>query len=341
MQYKYKYLIPQNVATVGARRIGIVDEKGNRVGQIPLGSLAPPDPAKKLYTIGVLSDVHLNYTTGEDDFKNVLTYMTQDVGVEFICISGDLSDDGTDARLSVYKEMVERYSNNVPIYVSAGNHDAFDDNRTLRSEEEVNASMLAHTGNPLYYSFEYRDDVYIFVGLCAGTFSTAELQWLYETLEKYRNKRCFLFQHVFAVEGCGNAFGLYRHEYLSNTAGTVFKNLLKHYHNIIWFHGHSHTEFAGQIYSRYANLDTNWGCHSVHVPSCAAPRTDSDGDFEFQFLYEESEGYVIDVYADGIHLKGRNLITGEYLPIASYWLDTTIKETKANTFVDVTGVITT
>lgn len=215
----YKHFISQNIGMVGARRIGIMDKNGNRVGQIPLDRLAPPNKNKKLYSFGLLSDVHLNYTTGEDDFKNVLTYMTQDVGVEFICISGDLSDDGTDARLSVYKDMVELYAGDTPIYVSAGNHDAFDDNRTLRSEEEVNSSMLTYTGNPLYYSFEYGNDVYIFVGLCAGTFSTPELQWLYETLEKYRNRRCFLFQHVFAMEGYGNAFGLYYHTYLSNTAG--------------------------------------------------------------------------------------------------------------------------
>lgn len=338
---EYKHLIPQNVGTVGARRIGIIDKNGNRVGQIPLGSLDPPDKNKKLYSFGLLSDVHLNYTTGEDDFKNVLTYMTQDVGVEFICISGDLSDDGTDARLSVYKDMVEQYAGDTPIYVSAGNHDAFDDNRTLRSEEEVNSSMLIYTGNPLYYSFEYKDDVYIFIGLCSGTFSCTELQWLYETLEKYRNRRCFLFQHVFAMEGCGNAFGLYNHTYLSNTAGIVFKSLLKHYHNVIWFHGHSHTEFKGQQYSKYANLDTVWGCYSVHVPSCAAPRTDSDGDFDFQYLYENSEGYVVDVYDNGIHLRGRDFVAGEFLPVASYWLDTTLKIVEANTFVDETGVIIT
>ena len=39
---EYTKFIPENVALLGTRRIGIYDKKGNRVGQIPLGSLTPP-----------------------------------------------------------------------------------------------------------------------------------------------------------------------------------------------------------------------------------------------------------------------------------------------------------
>ena len=51
------------------------------------------------------------------------------------------------------------------------------------------------------------------------------------------------------------------------------------------------------------------------------------------------EGYLIDVYATGIHLKGRDFIKNEYMPIASYWLDTTLKEIPAKTCIDSTGTI--
>lgn len=62
-------LISQNIAPLGTRRIRIYNEHGIRVGQIPLGSLTPPNPAKKQYSVGVGSDIHLSYTTGESDFK--------------------------------------------------------------------------------------------------------------------------------------------------------------------------------------------------------------------------------------------------------------------------------
>lgn len=318
----YTDFIPQNIAPLGARRIGIYNEQGNRVGQIPLGPLTPPNPAERLYSFVALSDVHLSYTTGESDFINALNYSTKTNPVDMICISGDLSDVGTDAKLSRFKTLVNTYAPNLPIYVSAGNHDAYDADWNLRSEAEVSASMLTWTGHPLYYSFEHKGDVFIFVGVCQGTFSAAELDWLEATLETYKDKRCFLFQHVFAFEGSGNVFGLYPFDMLDNAAGMRFKNILRKYPNVIWFHGHSHTKFHGQEFGDIANLDRVFGCWSVHVPSVAVPRTDADGDQEFQTEYQDSEGYVVDVYENGIHLRGRDFAKGEFLPIASYWLDT-------------------
>lgn len=338
---KYKDFIPQNAALPGTRRIGIYDEKGNRVGQLPLGSLTPPATGKRLYSFGALSDIHLTYTTGEADFIHALKYFNEENRVAFICVSGDLATVGTDDHLSKFTVLRDHYSPDIPIYVSAGNHDAYDADWTLRPDTEVSTSMLAHTGNPLYYSFEYGNDVYIFVGVCQGTFSKAELQWLYETLEANRNKRCFLFQHVFAFEGCGNVFGLYSLDLTDNTMYEVFKSLLRHYPNVIWFHGHSHTKFHGQEYGPMANYDKVFGCHSVHIPSCAIPRTDADGDFEFQIEYQESEGYMVDVYETGIHLRGRDFAKGEFLPIASYWLDTTLKTVEGGTYKDTTKTITT
>ena len=318
----YTDFIPQNVAPQGARRIAIYNAQGNRVGQIPLGSLTPPNPEKRLYSFAALSDPHITYTTGEADLIRALNYFNNENPVDFIGISGDLADVGTDEKLSRFKSLVQSYSPNLPVYVSAGNHDAYDANSNLRPEAEVSASMLTFTGHPLYYSIEHKGDVFVFVGVCQNTFSNAELDWLEATLETYKERRCFLFQHAFAFEGSGNVFGLYTYDLLNNTAGTRFKTILSKYPNVIWFHGHSHTKFHGQKFGAGANLDRYFGCWSVHVPSIAIPRTDADGDQEFQIEYQDSEGYVVDVYADGIHLRGRDFVKGEFIPIASYWLDT-------------------
>lgn len=338
---KYKGFIPENVAPPNAKQIILCDANGNQIISIPIGHLAFPKGKQKQYSVGVGSDIHLAYTTGEADFQNALTYWNEEAKVDFICLAGDLSDVGTDTKLARFKALVEAYSPNTPVFVSGGNHDAYDADWNLRPEEEVSASLQTYTGNPLYYSFEYGNDVFIFVGVCAGTFSKAELQWLYETLEANRNRRCFLFQHVFAFEGCGNVFGLYEYNITNNTMYNVFKSLLSHYHNIVWFHGHSHTKFHGQEFGDMANYDNVFGCHSIHVPSLAVPRTDADGDFEFQTEYQDSEGYVVDVYEHGIHLRGRDFVKGEFLPIASYWLDTTLQTVEAGTYTDSTGTVVT
>lgn len=336
----YNKLIRENVAPVGTKQIIVCNDKGVKVGVIPLNRLRLSDTGAKLYSFGAISDVHIPYTTGEADLINTLNYFNSETDAEFICISGDLADNGTDTQLAQFKSIVEANSK-IPVYVSAGNHDAYDSSRNLRVDTAVSASMQTYTGNPLYYSFERGNDVFIFVGVCEGTFSKAELQWLYEILERCRNRRCFLYQHVFAYEGCGNIYGLYDYNLTGNDRYTVFKSLLKHYHNIIWFHGHSHTMFHGQEFGMTANYDNAFGCHSIHVPSNAVPRTDKDGDMTFQTEYQESEGYLVDVYENGIHLKGRDFVKGEFLPIASYWLDTTIIEIAANTYTDATNTITT
>ena len=53
------------------------------------------------------------------------------------------------------------------------------------------------------------------------------------------------------------------------------------------------------------------------------------------------KGYVMDVYENGVHLRGRDFVKGAFLPIASYWLDTTLQTVAAGTYTDSTGTITT
>ena len=75
------------------------------------------------------------------------------------------------------------------------------------------------------------------------------------------------------------------------------------------------------------------------VSICAVPVDVIDGARVVQ--YAGSQGYVVDVYNECIELKGRDFVSGEYLPIADYCLDTTLKTVAAGTYVDSTGTITT
>ena len=338
----YQDLIPQNVAPLGTRRIGVYDANGNRVGQIPLGSLAFPNVGRFLYSFGALSDVHIGYDTAETDLSTALTYLHDNENVAFTCICGDLTGDGSDILLSLYKTIVGILS----VYAIAGNHEGM--------TADIENRIATYTGHPLYYSFTHGNDVFIMVGTIGGeqysnnvVFANGELQWLYETLEANRDKRCFVFQHIFAgVENapvCGNAGGLYTNWCWHNTDEcNVFVSLMKHYKNVTWFHGHSHLKYSlqkyGQLYANYSEAD---GYRSVHISSLAVPRADTDGDGKGDSIYAESEGYVVDVYENGIHLRGRDFVKGEFIPIASYWLDTTLQTVPAGTYTDSTGTITT
>jgi len=334
---QYKDLIPENIALPEAKRIGIYNSKGNRVGQIPLGNLSPPEYRKRRYSFGALSDIHIGESTAPSDFQKALTFFNDKV--DFVCISGDLIHGGSDeseAQRTVYKSIVDNCST-IPVYACSGNHDG-------AYVPNLESTIASYTGQPLYYSFAYGEDVFIFVGNASSSsgelFTKAELQWLYETLEANRNKRCFLFQHVRPDDGCGNALGIYQVDIWSGTEQTVFESLLRHYQNVVFFHGHSHLKFYLQKYSDVANIEKNIGCWSVHIPSLAVPR-DTTGavDPSITSVYADSEGYLVDVYENGIHLRGRDFMKNEFLPIASYWLDTPLKTVEAGTYSDSTGTI--
>lgn len=336
---KYRDFIPENVAPKNVKRIGIYDSNGLRVGIIPLGHLAFPSAGEKLYSFGALSDVHLQYDTAQGDFQRALTYLNETEDVAFTCIAGDLTSSGSDSDLAQYKSYVDTYSADTPVYAVSGNHENY------RGSDLPNV-IEQYTGHPLYYSFTHGDDAFIMLGIkgdsSGNLFTTAELQWFYETLESNRNRRCFVFHHVRPQDGCGNAFEIYNYDIWGGTEQTVFESLMHHYKNAHQFHGHSHLKFYLQYGSDVANIDHIFGGWSIHIPSLAVPRDgDPSGASSRVEVYAESEGYVVDVYENGIHLRGRDFVKGEFLPIASYWLDTTLQTIPAGTYTDSTGTITT
>lgn len=340
---KYSHFIPQNVAPLGTRRIGIYDEQENRVGQIPLGSLTPPTPGKKLYSFGALSDIHIGESTANDDYIRALKWLSNNV--DFICECGDLIHGGADKSAEQIEQYTACRSNaTIPVYAIAGNHDG----AYVSNVENV---ITSYTGQPLYYSFTQGNDVFVMVGIksngrTVSLFADGELQWLYETLETNRNKRCFVFQHVRPDDACGNALGIYTNDIWGDIAGypeqTVFESLINHYPNVVFFHGHSHLKFGLQQYDDAANIGRDFAGWSVHIPSLSVPRdTTSVVNPSIVNVYAASEGYVVDVYPNGIHLRGRDFVKGEFLPIASYWLDTTLQTVEPGTYTDSTGTIVT
>ena len=338
---QYADFIPQNTAPAGVKRIGVYNSKGKRVGIVKLGGLAK-QKGEKLYSFGAISDVHLSVADSESDFIRALGYLDSS-RVEFTCICGDLTNSGNDTQLARYKTLVDANAK-TPIYAITGNHD------TYTHGSGIESLISTYTGQPFYYSFTQGDDVLIMLGIKSEgpLFTTAELQWLRDTLEANRNKRCFIFQHAMLGYGniatCGNADGIY-HSYCwsgdGQTQMEVFKSLLSHYKNAVWFHGHSHLKFRLQSGCDYANIDDSDGFRSVHIPSISRPRQEDGSDDDTSPDYDDSasEGYVVDVYENGIHLQGRDFAKGDYVPIASYWLDTTLQDVPAAGDGDTTATL--
>ncbi len=333
----YDKLIVENCAPVEATSIGVYNSENECVGNVPLNKLDVTSAiGEKQYSFAALSDTHIGAKTAADDLKNAFEYFKTDSDIVFTTICGDLTLGGTKSNFELYKSIVDDYAT-IPVYAISGNHDANASFAPLSME-----SLKPYTGQNLYYSFEKGNDVYIMLGMYdvhAGCeFAEGELQWLYETLEVNRNKRCFLFTHLFPRDGSGDAVDLdLEGDMLDNVQGEVFYSLLSHYSNVIYFHGHSHERFEIQEHNAMNNYDNIFGCHSVHIPSLAYPKSLTNGQLVAD--YSGSQGYIIDVYENSILLKGRDFVTGKFLPIATYSLDTKVKNVVADTYYDSTGTI--
>lgn len=277
-------------------------------GDIPLGN--------KMYTFGVLSDIHLrsdNYNHGIDDFNRAIPCM-QNLGAEFVCIAGDLGHAGTDNELVLYQDALNAYAT-VPFHIVRGNHD-------VKFTEE---NWLSYTGFSSNHEFVYGGDVFLFLSRDISTDMSntqdtpyAEgLTWLKDRLERYKGARIFLFVHYPPSGYSGLADGQYYGFSSASTEDDELVTAINQAKNAVVFTGHTHYKF--QVEETYDNINIYRFNASrtalVHVPSCAYPRNASSGVEEAL-----SQGYLVEVYEQGVVLRGVDLVTGELMPEYEYAL---------------------
>lgn len=334
MAYKYKHFIPQNTAPSGAQSIGVYNSNGERVCTIPLGRMSPPTATKR-YSFGLFSDIHIYPIaavewTPEVKFDNALTYL-ENVGCAFCVQCGDFTQTGLflygdtttmDTRqFAKYKEICDKHT--IPVYGICGNHESITGVAITNNLTE----LKEYTGTDLYYTITQDNDVFIFIGQPSynKVMGDDALQWLSETLEENRNKRCFVFIHPYIEEDSGDPLD-FRENSVFDDWGTTktnsFINLMKQYPNTILFHGHSHTKFECQQYDVNANYTERNGFKSVHVPSLGKPRDVNPTTGETPEDNYGSQGYVVDVYDGFIVLNGMDLINNEYVPLGVYKITT-------------------
>ena len=347
MAYKYTHFIPQNTAPKGAKSIGVYNANGEKVTDIPLGRMTPPN-TKPLYSFGVISDLHLYpiaavVWTPETKLDNALTYF-ENQGCTFCVACGDLTNTGfylrtnestagtevlDERQMAKYKEICDKHT--IPVYELCGNHESYYDMPITN-----NLDLLeTYTGKGvLSYTVEQGNDLFILCGQnrMLHVMSDEDFTWLSETLEANKDKRCFVFVHSHiddnvegGVEDSGNP--CYAREnsifgYWGTTKRSNFVNLMKKYPNAILFHGHTHMMFEAQELDDQANYSEENGFKSVHVPSSGAPRRLVSDDGTWQAADSESQGYIVDVYNNYIVLNGMDLVNEQYVPLGVYKITT-------------------
>lgn len=342
----YDSFINENAAPFAAEGIGIFDADGNLVGKIPVDNFKP-NYGTRLLRFGLLSDVHNNNTTEQNetadiaDFENALTVLNNIESVEMTCVCGDISKGGRPAQFAVYRDIVAAKSPNTPVYTTTGNHDC------PSSTDIASSDWVPYVGNEKTFEFTKviggKNVHFIFLGMSrynlgdAGTpYLDSEIDWLAEKLEEYRNERTFVFTHLFFPDKAGNFKKIYPStNWLGGGQLTRLLALNERYVNTVWFSGHSHWKWYLQQYEDKANVYRSFNENGeatcgwcVHVPSCASP-IDSNGTNTRVSMAGQSEGAIVDVYDDYIVVRGIVFkdegdedYTNKYLPIAQYKLDT-------------------
>ncbi len=357
MATNFTDLIKNNVAPYSASKIGVYGSDGSRVGEIPLGAFKP-NYGERLYRFGLLSDVHnedSQATENAQDFINALTELNNKESIEFICITGDLTQASHNTgniatEMRLYQNNLNAAGVNKPVYVTTGNHDcpgSTDVDYTTFYQKTGLSDIAPSSGATASYEVTKTHttsrgttvtDHFLFLTMrryefTSSTYYDADITWLGNKLEAYKNDRCFVFTHMFFPDYAGNLNGIYPSgNWLSGPQLTSLKNLIDSYPRSYWFSGHSHWKWYLQKYEDKANIyptsnsgrTTGW---AVHIPSCASP-IDSDGSSRVSMPLQ-SEGGVVDVYEDYVDIRGIEFkgpgdsnYNMKYIPVAQYRLYT-------------------
>lgn len=275
-------------------------------GDIPLGN--------KLYTFGAISDIHLrpdNYGQGIDDFNRTIQLL-QNLGAEFVGIAGDLGYYGNTNELELYKSALDTLAT-VPFHVVRGNHD----------KPFTDADWQTYTGFAPNHELVYNGDVFLFMSMdyVNNTTNAVEvgyatgLAWLKERLARYKGARIFVFCHYPPSGYSGLADGQYYGWTSTATEDDELVSALLQTKNVIMFTGHTH--YRLNVEETYDSINiyrfNNSKAAFIHVPSNSRPR-DKDGNTVEQY----SEGYIVDVYEQGVVVRGVDFVSGEFMPDYEY-----------------------
>lgn len=173
-------LIAENIAPDNASSLAIFN--GNtKVCDIDITKMQPSNLGEKLYSFGLLSDIHMTgdsqVGTKEKDGNGYITdgfYFKKALGFfdnqqcNFVCVSGDLTDIGFwgESSRAYRTDQFEEYKNicslypDLPVYAVCGNHESYTDIYSWGHSITDNlAELLEYTGTPLYYTITSGDSV--------------------------------------------------------------------------------------------------------------------------------------------------------------------------------------
>ena len=293
--------------------LSLVFASGGATPPSDAAPIAVSDPEHVQMTFLALADPQIsNYIYKRYPiFDAAATDIQRGKGVyDAVLIAGDIAENGF---ASEYQLVYDRLCGLDCRYLNAvGNHDV-----RLRSYRQVCRRFTefsnALNGDDAMQSLHYAERINGYQFLVLGTdrtefeesyFNEAQLQWLDESLAAENGKPVFVVCHqpLKETHGLPQVWNS-----PIDAAGSVgaqsdqLRAILGKYQNVFFLTGHEHTGFGPFTYEE---ID---GFHSINLPSLCC--SNADGDYN-----EDGQGYLVEVYADHVLFRARNLMQGVWLP---------------------------
>lgn len=290
---------------------------------ITSSSIAPQTVATDISKCGrlltkfaVFSDIHLNSPNNTPDYQNnygyrygatafdMLSAIKDDL--DFVAFNGDCLLESGNTSSDVFralKPIFDGYRTKlgaVPLYMICGNHDmspSVDDWKYVSQCASWNVTQY-NADRTCYYK-EINGDLFVWFSvwnLPSFNYTSEMYAWLFNLLDaNVGRKRIFLFTHWF--DGSVDEFGwraLAGQHYNNGWAATDASHAtrgpfgqIKNYKNVIWFSGHSHTNWEYEDTYPTIKVHSNNTAKMVSIPS----------------IYTDGQLAVVEVYSNMVVVK--------------------------------------
>lgn len=280
-----------------------------------------PSMGNRLYGFQIFTDIHINdsvplhATHFELALRDVLRNAPDSRAIVTI---GDNTDNGLEAQWKRLNEIrASVLTDGTPaMYFAMGNHDR-DYNGTYEAQV---ALFRNYTGMPgVYYTFEIEGNSFIVLGSeRKGGFaylSDTQLSWLRTQLEKASpDEPVFVFLHE-PLKNTVSGSLAYLNPTIQDWYGVEqdeeLRGILDAYPNVLLFTGHTHWHFNTTQPMLYGNGKT-----ANYFNSASVGYLWNDADEEVI----GSQGYYVEVYENGIYVRGRDFANSLWTPAAQYFI---------------------
>ncbi|MGN1132419.1 MAG: metallophosphoesterase family protein, partial [Ruminococcus sp.] len=364
--------------------------KADAVYTIPQSKRFPHSSSEKHYSFGSYSDIHIandGYGSGKYPYDEVHWRKALDSAaarnLDFIVTGGDnvnnQNGDSENNYISEWKSYQKvladsDYCN--PIYESIGNHEMWTSKSTAISAFVKATGLLCDEeslkSDKAYYTFDEpkTGDHFIIMSLETNfnpkyydEFSTTQLNWVKNLLNKYKNDghNIYIYEHAgFWQWGVGDDEDDPYYDIplgLDYSGNKQLQQILYDNPNVMFFCGHTHIYFSAQF--NYMDYDTSAGkatakmIHNSSVGGIRKPLSTTPhlGNMDRTNNEDETEGYFVDSYGDYIICNGANLYYNLVDPKTTYIVEglgsadpptpTTTSSTTATTTSTTTTTTTT